>query len=89
VLAALRAGDLEAAQSAAGGALRAEIAGGRCDFARYGLSDYRPLGAARKDGDAAELDFEVSGELGVTRVLKKRARAGLEGGAWKILDLGF
>jgi tetratricopeptide (TPR) repeat protein len=89
VLAALRAGDLEAAKSAAGGALLAEIAGGRCDFARYGLSDFRPLGAARTEGDSAELDYEVSGELGVTRVLKKKAKAGREEGAWKILDLGF
>ncbi len=88
VLAALRAGDAAAAGAVAGGALSADIAGGRCEFARYGLSDFRILKAAA-EGDAAEVEYEVSGELGVTRVLVKKARAVREGGVWKVVDLGI
>ncbi|HOX06959.1 MAG TPA: hypothetical protein PK280_11205 [Planctomycetota bacterium] len=88
VLAALRAGDAAAAGAAAGGALAGEIAGGRCDFARYGLSDFRVLSAA-SSGEGAAVEFEIAGELGVTRVLKRKARAVREGGGWKITDLGL
>ena len=88
VLAALRAGEAETAGAAASGALAADIAAGRCEFARFGLSDYRILGA-RPSGASAEVEYEVSGELGVTRILKKRAKATREGDAWKIAELGL
>jgi tetratricopeptide (TPR) repeat protein len=88
VLAALRAGDAETAGAAAAGALAADIAAGRCEFARFGLSDCRVLGA-KADGRSAEVEYEVAGELGVTRVLKKKARAEREGDAWKITGLGL
>jgi tetratricopeptide (TPR) repeat protein len=88
VLGALRSGDVETARSGSSGALSADVAGGRCDFARFGLSDFRILGA-RQEAAGVEVDYEVSGELGVTRVLKKKAKAVQEGGAWKITDLGL
>ena len=88
VLVALRAGDAGAARSAAAGELAGELAAGRAEFARFGLSDFRVLGAEIQ-GEEARVEYEVSGELGVTRVLKRKARAVREAGAWKIAELGL
>jgi len=88
VLAALRAGDAGAAGESAAGALAKDIAAGGCEFARFGLSDFRVLGAGGTAEDPT-VAYEVSGELGVTRVLKKTARAERVAGAWKITELGL
>ena len=56
---------------------------------RYALSDYRILQSKETAPGTAEVTYEVAGEIGVTRVLKRKAVAVRKGGRWKISDLGM
>lgn len=88
VLAALRAGDLKAARECAAGKFAGELGAKRHPFRRYGFSDYQITGA-KVAGESATVSYEVAGELGVTRVLKKKARATRTAKGWKIVELGL
>ncbi len=89
VLCSLRDGNVEAARECAGGKLAEELRVKSYPFRRYALSDYRVLGSKDAGAQAAEVSYEVAGELGVTRVLKRKALAVRKGGIWKISDLGM
>jgi hypothetical protein len=89
VLAALRAGDLETARLRSDGQLAEEIRSRRHSFTAFALSDFRVVGAEADGDDAAGVNYEVAGELGVTRVLRKKARAVRTGEGWKVADLGL
>ncbi len=88
VLAALRAGDLKSAGECAAGKFAGELGSKQYPFRRYGLSGYRVTGA-KVAGQGATVSYEVAGELGVTRVLKKKARATRTAKGWKIAELGL
>lgn len=89
VLAALAAADPEAAAAAACGRLAEEVRAGRLELWRFAFSDFRVLSSAPAGENAAEVEYEVSGELGVTRTLRRKARAETDGKAWRISSLGL
>ena len=87
-LSALAAADVETARECAAGKFAEELGAKRYPFGRYGLSDYRLTGA-KQEGGGATVTYEVAGELGVTRVLTKKAKATRTAKGWKITDLGL
>jgi hypothetical protein len=89
VLCALRGGDLATARSCATGKLLGELRTKRYPFRRYGLSDYHVEKSGETAPGEARVTYQVSGELGVTRVLEKKATVVREGKVWKVSDLGM
>jgi len=89
VLCGLRDGDLDVARECAAGKLARELRVKTYPFRRYALSDYRVQESKVVGPEAADVSYEVAGELGVTRVLKLKAMAVCKGGVWKISDLGM
>jgi hypothetical protein len=89
VLCALRDGDLDVARECAAGKLARELGTKSYPYRRWALSDYQVLEAAETGPDAAQVGYRVAGELGVTRVLDKKAVAVRQGEKWKISELGM
>jgi len=87
-LSALAAADIKTARECAAGKFAEELGSRRYPFSRYGLSDYRLTGT-KQAGGGATVTYEVAGELGVTRVLTKKAKATRTAKGWKITDLGL
>jgi hypothetical protein len=84
VLCALSVGDVETAGKCAVGRLANELITKRYPYRRYALSDYRILEVKVVGPENADVVYEVAGELGVTRVLKRTARAERRAGKWLI-----
>jgi tetratricopeptide (TPR) repeat protein len=89
VFCALRGGDVALARECASGKLAAELRVKTYPFRRYALSDYRILQSKETAPGRTEVSYEVAGEIGVTRILKRKAVALRKDGIWKISDLGM
>jgi tetratricopeptide (TPR) repeat protein len=89
LLCALREGDVADAGKYAAGRLAEELQNKRYPYDRYALSDYRILEVKAIGPENADVIYEVAGELGVTRVLKRKAMAVRRDGQWKVSDLGM
>jgi tetratricopeptide (TPR) repeat protein len=89
VLCALRQGNTKIAAGCASGLFAEEIEVKLYPFRQYALSDYRITGRLKEKAGQVTLGYQVSGELGVTRILKKKAVMVSDGVNWKVSVLGM